>query len=404
MTNPQSLDFPVASGSRTGLLNRQRGYPLIAVALLAVFLTACSQQTETSTTPAPAEPAPATPPTKPRTPADPQVLAAQKALAELGYYRGQLDGISGPKTRRAVSDYQQDVGLTPDGTVTRDLVARLAEPSAPAAPRADHSGQGPLYETGDVYIYTDGSVETVVSADRQSVAWQNGRGSRWASPFDFTLATGQENGITVQQPLSWPLTVGAVSTYAVKSAAGAADPWQCAVEQREKISVAAGTFDTYKILCHPEGDASGAGQSRAWYYAPALRQYVRYVDSAAGPLNDVSGTRSRDLVAISPGAVGWPSEARTGFAWARSHTLESEADGARIPWESTAIADRFIIVPGPAVGSGNSPHCRRVTQERIESDGTTRLFPGVACRSADGQWQILGLDGNPVSIVAAAGP
>ncbi len=403
MTNPRSVYVPGASGRRTGLLNRRRGNLLIAISLLAVFLTACSHQTETSTTP-PAEPAPATPPTKPRTPADPQVLAAQKALAELGYYRGAIDGISGPKTRRAVSDYQQDVGLTPDGTVTRDLVARLAEPSAPAAPRADDSADRPLYETGDVYIYSDGSVETVVSADRHSVAWQNVTGSRWSSPFDFTLATGHENGFTVQQPLSWPLSVGAVSNYAVKSSAGAADPWQCAVEQREKISVAAGTFDTYKILCHPEGDASGAGQSRTWYYAPALRHYVRYVDSAAGPLNDVSGTRSRDLVAISPGAVGWPSEARTGFAWARSHTLESEADGARIPWESTAIADRFIIVPGPPVGSGNSPHCRRLSQERIESDGATRLFPGVACRRADGQWQLLGLDGNPVSIVAAAMP
>ena len=51
----------------------------------------------------------------------------------------------------------------------------------------------------------------------------------------------------MQQPLSWPLTVGAVSSYAVKSGTGAADPWQCAVEQREKVSVAAGTFDTYKI-------------------------------------------------------------------------------------------------------------------------------------------------------------
>ncbi len=401
MTIPQHLDAPVAARRRTGLLNRQRGTLLLAIALLAVFLTACSNQTQTTTT-TPVEPAPATPPVKPRPPADPQVLAAQKALAQLGYYRGQLDGISGPKTRRAVSDYQSDVGLTPDGSVTRDLVARLAEPSAPSAHRGDHSVESPLYETGDVYIYTDGSVETVVSADRQVVAWRNAAGARWAAPFDFTLATGLQSGITVQQPLSWPLTVGAVSNYAIDSGAGSADPWQCAVEQREKISVAAGTFDTYKILCHPDGDASGTGQSRAWYYAPALRHYVRYVDSAAGPLNDVSGTRSRDLVAISPGAVGWPSEARTGFAWARSHTLESEADGARIPWESTAIADRFIIVPGPAVGSGSSPHCRRLSQERIESDGTTRLFPGVACRSADGQWQILGLDGNPVSIVAVA--
>jgi len=403
MTFPQSLDVSDASGRRTGFLNRQRGSLLIAIAMLVVFLTACSNQPQTSTT-TPSEPAPATPPTKPRPPADPQVLAAQKALAELGYYRGAIDGISGPKTRRAVSDYQQDVGLTPDGSVTRDLVARLAEPSAPAAPRADHSVERPLYETGDVYVYTDGSVETVVSADQQVVAWRNAAGSRWAAPFDFTLATGLQSGITVQQPLSWPLTVGAVSNYAIDSGAGSADAWQCAVEQRQKISVAAGTFDTYKILCRPEGDSSGTGQSRVWYYAPVLRHYVRYVDSAAGPLNDVSGTRSRDLVAISPGAVGWPSEARTGFAWARSHALESEAEGDRIPWESTAIADRFIIVPGPSIASGSAQHCRRVTQERIESDGTTRLFPGVACRSADGQWQLLGLDGNPVSIVAAAVP
>ena len=326
----QILDVPVASRSRTGILNRRWGSLLFSIALLAVFLTACSHPTETSTT-TPVEPAPATPPAKPRPPADPEVLAAQKALARLGYYRGPIDGISGPKTRRAVSDYQSDLGLTPDGSVTRDLVARLAEPSAPSAHHQDHSAESPLYETGDVYIYTDGSVETVVSADQQVVAWRNAAGSRWAAPVDFTLATGQQNGITVQQPLSWPLTIGAVSKYAIKSGADSVDPWQCAVEQREKISVAAGVFDTYKILCRPDGDAPGTGQSRAWYYAPAVRHYVRYVDSAADPLNDVSGTRSRDLVAISPGAVGWPSEARTGFAWARSHALEFRSGGRPHP-------------------------------------------------------------------------
>jgi peptidoglycan hydrolase-like protein with peptidoglycan-binding domain len=375
----------------------------LAIALLAVFLSACSQQAGTPTTTTPVEPEPTASSTKPRPPADPQVLAAQKALAQLGYYRGSIDGIAGPKTRRAVADYQSDLGLTPDGSVTRDLVARLAEtPSAPSAQRPGDPAKGPLYETGDVYIYSDGSVETVVSADPHGVEWQNAAGSRWVAPPDFTLPAGQSDNAMVQQPLSWPLAIGAISKYSVKSDPGPIDPWRCAVEGREKISVAAGVFDTYAIVCRPDDGSPGTGQSRAWYYAPALRHYVRYVDSAASSSNDVTQTRSRDLVAISPGAIGWPSEARVGFAWAISHALESEPEGDRIPWESTAIADRFVIVPGPSIGAGSSHHCRRLIEERIESDGATRLFPGVACRTGEGQWHLLGLDGNPVSIVASA--
>src|SRR5262245_38645990 len=123
----------------------------LAIALLAVFLGACSQQESTPTT-TPAEPEPTAPSAKPRTPADPQVLAAQKALAQLGYYRGAIDGIAGPKTRRAVADYQSDLGLTPDGSVTRDLVARLAETPRAPSNRLGNAAKGPIYETGDVYI------------------------------------------------------------------------------------------------------------------------------------------------------------------------------------------------------------------------------------------------------------
>ena len=383
------------------MAHHRRCKPLLAVALLAVFLSACSQQPSGPTT-TPAEPQPTATSTKPRPPADPQVLAAQKALAQLGYYRGPIDGIAGPKTRRAVADYQSDLGLTPDGSVTRDLVARLAEtPSAPSD-RQGNPAKGPLYEAGDVYIYSDGSVETVVSTDQHGVEWQNAAGSRWVTPLDFTLPAGQSVNAMVQQPLPWPLTIGAIGKYSVRSDPGSVDPWSCAVEGREKVSVAAGIFDTYAIVCRPEDDSPGTGESRAWYYAPAVRHYVRYVDSAANPSNNVTRTRSRDLVAISPGAVGWPSEARVGFAWAISHALESEPEGGRIPWQSTAIADRFVIVPGPSIGVGNAHHCRRLTQERIESDGATRLFPGVACRTEEGQWQLLGLDGNSVSIVAFA--
>jgi peptidoglycan hydrolase-like protein with peptidoglycan-binding domain len=373
------------------------------IALLAVFLGACSQQAGTPATTS-AEPEPTASPAKPRASADPQVLAAQKVLAQLGYYRGPIDGIAGPKTRRAVSDYQSDLGLTPDGSVTRDLVARLAEtPSAPSTHRPGNAAEGPLYEAGDVYIYSDGSVETVVSTGQRGVEWQNAAGSRWVAPLDFTLPAGRPGDVTVQQQLPWPLAIGATSEYSARSDSGSVGLWRCTVEGREKTSVPAGVFNTYAIVCRPD-DSLATGQSRSWYYAPAVRHYVRYVDSAGGSLNDVTQTRSRDLVAISPGAIGWPSEARVGFAWALSHALESEPEGNRVPWESTAIADRFVIVPGPSIGTGDARRCRRLIEERIESDGAIRLFPGIACRTADGQWHLLGLDGNSVSIVALAAP
>ena len=273
--------------------------------------------------------------------ADPEVRAAQESLAGLGYYRGLIDGIDGPKTRVAVAKYQTDRGIPPDGKISRELVAQLAGArSTPVEHDKIDRAAGPLYEPGDAYIYTDGEIETVLSVSERRVQWQDSKGRRWSADSDFTLPTGQsDNGaeIAVHPALSWPLRVGATAAYTVEAAPEdeaaanrtAVEHWQCAVESREQTSVAAGTFDSYKIVCRLDGDPLGATQSRTWYWAPAVGHYVRYIDNAAVPTNGVTGTRSRDLVAISPGANGWPSEARTGLEWAVSHALEAEPDGSR---------------------------------------------------------------------------
>src|SRR5262249_30693530 len=133
----------------------------------------------------------------------------------------------------------------------------------------------------------------------------------------------------------------------------AVEHWRCAVEGQEQTAVAAGTFDSYKIVCRIDGDPLGTKQSRTWYYAPAVGHYVRFIDNAAVPANGVTGTRSRDLVAVSPGTNGWPSEARTGLEWAVSHALEAEPDGQPVRWESSAVAARFVIEPADPVEAGH---------------------------------------------------
>ena len=47
-----------------------------------------------------------------RRPFDEVVADVQASLQEQGYYRGEVDGLVGPLTRQALSDYQRDHGLT----------------------------------------------------------------------------------------------------------------------------------------------------------------------------------------------------------------------------------------------------------------------------------------------------
>src|SRR5262249_36109795 len=154
--------------------------------------------------------------------------------------------------------------------------------------------------------------------------WQDANGHRWSADSDFTVPSRRSDldaDVASLRSFTWPLRVGATAAYTVRTApADQGQHWQCVVEGREQAMVAAGTFDSYKIVCRRDDDPQGAAGSRTWYYAPAIGHYVRYVDTA-------NEARSRDLVSVSPGELGWPPEARTGLAWAVSHALEGEADG-----------------------------------------------------------------------------
>jgi hypothetical protein len=57
--------------------------------------------------------------------ADSTIPAIQEQLARQGYYRGELDGIFGPETRRAIMRYQSDHGLGVTGRVNMDTLHAL---------------------------------------------------------------------------------------------------------------------------------------------------------------------------------------------------------------------------------------------------------------------------------------
>lgn len=53
------------------------------------------------------------------------VRGAQRYLTALGYYRGPLDGIYGPRTRSGVIQFERSEGLPPTGELTPAIVERM---------------------------------------------------------------------------------------------------------------------------------------------------------------------------------------------------------------------------------------------------------------------------------------
>jgi len=145
--------------------------------LFAAFLTvSCShpanQTLETTPSPAPqplALPHPA--PLVPASVADEHmVMAAQRALAQLGYPVGSIDGVMGPATRQSIIAFQKDHGLAQDGQLTQALAALLNK-LVIQTPKINTT----TVTAGDVLLYGDGTKEVAKSA--RIVSWDLANGA-----------------------------------------------------------------------------------------------------------------------------------------------------------------------------------------------------------------------------------
>ncbi|MCI0431608.1 MAG: hypothetical protein L0210_13845, partial [Rhodospirillales bacterium] len=97
-----------------------------------------------------------------------------------------------------------------------------------------------------------------------------------------------------------------------------------------------------------------------------------------------------ELVAVELGGRDWPAAARAGLDWALQHALENESSGRSVEWESSALPGHIEIEALAEVDYSDVDGCRRFAATRYDAEGMKRVYPGIACRGADGVWTVPG--------------
>lgn len=349
------------------------------------------------------------------------IRRVQQRLAELDYKVGKPDGIAGRKTRAAVRRYQAEKGLPVDGKIDQNLLnhlnrVALAPQMAPPQLKPIRQGKSglPVYQEGTRYIYSDGRVETVVGLEGNLVRWQSNRDEEITTFRNFILpeVTWSKDGergwrtVTGEHDALWPLVSGEELSFVSKvqilhdarpgNRSAVIESWKCVVGESARLSVVAGYFQTIKVTCRRAGMDDLPELRRVWFYAPSIGHFVRTND-----FNKIEDSdRHVELVAISPPSAHWPPAAQAGLGWALSHALESGDEGTAYPWRSSAVETQVTIRPLRSFERGDGKRCRNFMQTWV-SQGERFDYPGTACRTVAGTWEIPGLKSSLPGLASA---
>lgn len=346
------------------------------------------------------------------------VRSTQRLLAARGYDPGPVDGHPGRKTTAAIRDYQTRAGLPVDGKVSLILIEHLNASAGISARNAPYAGPGdvvigyqrdeiePVYEVSDAFAYTDGRVETVLRVGSDRVWWRARSGDSQTSHRNFMLpriawqTAGGTGEATVDLDVddAWPTARRKTVSFGVSvfwtpvdapgTAVKTTETWGCRRKARERVSVAAGTFETIPVVCQRSNPRPGSWRTRVWYYAPAVRHYVRRDDH----LDGTETAQRVELVAIRPGRHDWPSAVRAGLEQGIQDVLEHGEIGTETHWASTAVGEAFVIKTTGEVDRSDGVVCRTFVLVRSQALNP-RAYPAVACRNdKSGAWLVPVLD------------
>ena len=269
----------------------------------------------------------------------------------------------------------------------------------------------PVYQKGTTFVYSNGTWETVISSSPHLVTWENYRGYVSSGSPDFTRRRTEWQTRTRQgtrqfesrkdlwfkkKTTLWPLRIGNEATYTEistqrrqgKTETTARYNWACEVAGTERISVMAGEFDTWKIVCkrYPGKDVSTKSKVReitTWYYAPVVGHYVltTRISFSGQPAQRL------ELLAVLPPLDVFSTAARTKMSATFQKAMEFKKSGESVLWSISSSAFAGEITPTATFRLANGSYSRRYIQKLKLPDGQ-RIYYGMAVRDTSGVWVI----------------
>ena len=269
----------------------------------------------------------------------------------------------------------------------------------------------PSYSKGTTFVYSDGKWEFVMDASPETVTWKDYRNYISSGPRDFTRRRtkwqskkrsgtrqyGPRRDLMTKSDITlWPLHIGKSAKYSesgtwkdkdgVENKYGS--EWSCEVAGTERVSVMAGEFDTWKIVCKRYKLTKSKSRSRlrelkTWYYAPEVGHYVL----TTSKYYYRKEARRQELLAVLPPLDDISPETRREMARSFQQALEFKKSGESVPWPNQKSEISGEIIPVNTFKTSDGKYWRRYVQ-RLKLPGSHRTYYGMAVRRSDGVWVI----------------
>jgi len=269
----------------------------------------------------------------------------------------------------------------------------------------------PTYGEGTTFVYSDGTWELVMDASAETVTWKDHRNSISSGSPDFTRRRtkwqtknrsgtrqyGPRGDLIVKSDITlWPLQVGNTANYSetgIWSDKDGAETnyqslWSCEVAGTERVSVMAGEFDTWEIVCQRYNLSKSKSRSnlrevKTWYYSPVVGHYVL----AASKYYYQRKPWRQELLAVLPPLDGIPHEARREMDRSFQQALEYKKSGESVLWSHQNSEISGETIPVNTFKTPDGKYCRRYVQ-KLKLPGSHRTYYGLAVRGSDGVWII----------------
>ncbi|MCP3666451.1 MAG: hypothetical protein GY696_28790 [Gammaproteobacteria bacterium] len=271
----------------------------------------------------------------------------------------------------------------------------------PESQPVDRLSEAPLpaLRAGDKVLFASGRSEQVTRVEAGLVSWRRSANTKFTAPQNFLLPPTYYESSKRQvrylgdaaYDIMWPLRLGETQRFVItrifldKSKGTEKSKrleWRCETEQGERIRIAAGWFDSYRIACSREKWDGKVLERQSWYYSPDLGVPILRIDVRRG-----KEPRKRELIAFQPSLAMLSSQDQEGLDRVLAESMETLPSGKRAIWRSSTKPVSVEIIPVNSFKTAKGTFCRNYRLE-IEHKREHRLGAGIICRDDKKRWRV----------------